>query len=280
MVVFAVTIVVNTSFSLLVRAAQRRHVNVIAVGFVNYVFAAGLYWVLAAATRPAMATPVLTFGIAAGVLYPTVFLLLLPAMHMKGVAITMAIVRLSVLIPLGGALWLWSEMPGEAKTYGIVLALVALPMLSLDKGINDVRLSLRQTGLLVALFLANGACLLMSKAFQMTGLVAQRPLYLAIVFTGGALGCGAVYFLTRKARLKRAELLWGIAVGAANAASNMLLLYTLDVFLAAVVFPILAAVGLCLATMFAAAAWREIPGRLGWAGIAVAVIAVALANSQ
>ncbi len=279
MILLLVTIVVNASFSLLVRAAQRRHVNVVAVGAVNYAFAASLYWAVSAVTRPAMAPPVLRLGLVAGVLYPTVFLLLLPAMHMRGVAITMAIVRLSVLIPLGGALYLWAEMPDTMKLYGIVLALVALPLLSLDKGVTDVVLSRRQAAILLALFAANGSCLLLSKAFQMTGLVAQRPLYLAIVFSGGAVGCGAVYFLTRKTRLKGAEVLWGIGTGVTNAAANMLMLYTLDALLAAVVFPLLAAVGLCLATMFAALVWREIPGKLGWAGIAVAVVAVALANN-
>ena len=74
------------------------------------------------------------------------------------------------------------------------------------------------------------------------------------------------------------EIKWGLLLGASNAIINILILATLDVLLASVMFPILAAVGLALTTTFAAVVWREIPGRLGWAGIGLAVLAVVLAN--
>ncbi|HCU37882.1 MAG TPA: hypothetical protein DGT21_21325 [Armatimonadetes bacterium] len=279
MLVFLATILVNLSFALLVRAAQRRGVDVVASGIVNYLFAAATYWIAVLVTGTPYAPEAPRIGLAAGVFYVSTYLLLLPAMRIRGVAIAMGFVRLSVVIPLIAAVIVWHEAPGPVKQAGIVLALLALPMLSLDGGANSAPLTRRNLVILLGLFLTNGTCLLMGKWFQSTGLVAERPLYLAIVYSTAALVFIAALPLLPKARFGAAELRWGALIGLCNCAANILMLYTLDLFLASVVFPIIAAVNLSLATIFAAVTWREIPGRLGWTGICVAVLAVILANT-
>ncbi len=278
MLIFGATILVNTAFGLIVRAAQRAGVNVLAAGVVNYIFASSTFWVVYWLLKPPAATGALSIGAVAGSIYFVAYLLLLPAMQLRGVAIALAFVRLSVIIPLAAAMLIWREAPDTIKTCGIVLALLALPLLSLDRGVSSTRLTGGNIALLMSLFFVNGTCLLMSKWFQSTGLVAQRPLYLATVFCVAGLGLTVAWMITRCEALGYREIGWGIAIGAANAGSNLLILYTLDMFLASVMFPILAAVGLSLATVFAALAWREIPGRLGWSGIVIAVAAIILAN--
>jgi drug/metabolite transporter (DMT)-like permease len=137
MLVFLATILVNLSFALLVRAAQRRGVDVVASGIVNYLFAAATYWIAVLVTGTPYAPEAPRIGLAAGVFYVSTYLLLLPAMRIRGVAIAMGFVRLSVVIPLIAAVIVWHEAPGPVKQAGIVLALLALPMLSLDGGANS-----------------------------------------------------------------------------------------------------------------------------------------------
>ena len=112
------------TFALLVRAAQRRGVDAVAAGVVNYAFAAGFYWVAVCATGIGYAPEALRIGIPAGVFYVSTYLLLLPAMTIRGVAIAMGFVRLSVVIPLIAAVVVWHEAPGPLKQVGIEVWLV------------------------------------------------------------------------------------------------------------------------------------------------------------
>ncbi len=278
MLLLAATIVANTSFALILRAAQRRHANDMAVGTINYVVASMFFGILAAISRPDGATTAATYALAGGSFNVIIYLLLLPAMRLRGVAISIAMVRLAVVIPLAAAILVWNEAPSFVQTYGILLALVAVPMLTLDKGISDQPLTVRRIAVLLGLLLSNGMTLLMLKAFQMTGFTGARPIYLGVVFAIGAVVCAIAWLRGRKAPLSALEIKWGILLGTSNALTNILMFATLDVLLASVMFPILAAAGLSLSTIFAAIAWREIPGKLGWAGIAVAVVAVVLTN--
>ncbi len=274
----AATIVANTSFALILRAAQRRKANDVGVGMFNYIFASAVYWAIGGIARPEGAATGGVYGLIAGCFNVTIFLLLLPAMRFKGVAISIAMVRLAAVIPMGAAILMWHEAPSQIQAVGIILALLALPMLSLDKGVNHEPLTARRIMVLLGLFVSNGMTLLMMKAFQETGFVAARSIYLAMVFSIGALVCGVAWLRTRTSPLGWTEVKWGVLLGISNAATNILIFYTLDVLLASVMFPILAAVGLSLTTVFAAVMWREIPGRLGWMGIVIAVVAVGLAN--
>lgn len=279
MLLLAATIIANTSFALILRGAQHRRVDELAVGMVNYVLASSVYWVVAAIWWPEQGVATAAgFGLAGGCFNVTIFLLLLTAMHLRGVAVSIAMVRLAVAVPLVASIVFFHEAPGVVQSWGIVLALLALPLLSLDKGVSDEPLTLRRMAMLLGLFLSNGMCLLLLKWYQTTGTSGGRFIYLATVFTVSGLIVGLAWARAKNRRLGKAEIVWGTWLGISNAVTNILIFMTLDVLLASVMFPILAAVGLSLTTIFAAVFWREIPGKLGWAGIAAAVVAVVLAN--
>ncbi len=278
MLLLAATIVANTSFALILRAAQHRRANDLAVGMINYIFAAMLFAIVGALSRPEGADTALAYAAVGGSFNVMIYLLLLPAMRLRGVAISIAMVRLAVVIPLAAAILVWNEAPSAVQTYGIALALLAVPMLSLDRGVSNQPLTARRIAVLLGLLLSNGMTLLILKAFQVTGFTGARSIYLAGVFTIGAVVCAGAWLRGREAPLGLPEITWGVLLGSSNALTNLLIFATLDVLLASVMFPILAAAGLSLSTIFAAIAWREVPGKLGWAGIALAVVAVVLAN--
>jgi drug/metabolite transporter (DMT)-like permease len=279
MLLLAATIIANTSFALILRGAQQRRVDDVAVGMINYIFASATYWLIAGVWWPEQGASIaVRFGLFGGCFNVAIFLLLLTAMHLKGVAVSIAMVRLAVVVPLAAAIIFFHEAPEMVQSWGIMLALLALPLLSLDKGVSDQPLTLQRMGMLLGLFVCNGMALLLLKWYQTTGTAAGRFIYLATVFTVSGLIVGLVWARAQHRWLGKAELVWGTWLGLSNAITNILIFMTLDVLLASVMFPILAAVGLSLTTILAAVFWREIPGKLGWAGITLAVVAVVLAN--
>lgn len=278
LLLLAATILANTSIALVMRAAQKRHANGAAVGMVSYLSTAIVYLAIGLLTMPQGSLTAIVYGAIGGFFNVVIFLLLLSAMNIKGVAISIAMIRLGVVVPVVAAIVVWNESPSSIQATGIALALLTLPLLSLDSGVNSGRLTVRQMLVLLGLFLGNGMTLLMMKAFQTTGYTAASPFYLGAAFFVGAVGCGLVFVRAGRPLHGSLEIKWGLLLALSNGLTKILILITLNVLLASVMFPIMAAVGLSLATAFAAVVWREIPGRLGWAGVCLAVAAVVLVN--
>ena len=74
----------------------------------------------------------LQIGTLAGLVFVSTYIMLIHSMHLKGVAIANAIARLSVLIPVLAAIFIWGERLRALEGLGALLALCAMPMLSLD----------------------------------------------------------------------------------------------------------------------------------------------------
>jgi len=275
---FILLVVAFAAFSLIVRAAQRRGVDDIAVGAVNYVVAAIVCWVIVALTRPSFALPAIGIGVLAGISYALGFVLLASTMKAKGAAITAAVMNLGVLVPILAAVVVWGERPGAVAIAGIALAVVAMPVLALDRGIDGEPLTARRLGVLLALFVANGAALAFADWFHSYSLISVRPLYVAILFTLAAVSAISYWLSRPERRLRRQELAWGAVLGVDNAAAALLTLYSLDAEMASVLFALVGALTLACVAIFAALVWREMPGRAGWIGLATAVAALVLAK--
>ncbi len=278
MLLLIVIVLCGAGFALTTRAAQRRDTDTVAVGAINYAFAALIAWALASLSEPAAAPETLRIGILGGITYVVAYLFLLPSLRQKGTAIAASVMQLGVLVPIAGALLIWDERPEIIRAYGMVLAVLALPLLTLDKGVSRQALTLGRVMVLVGLFLLNGLAMLINTWFHTTGLEGQRAMYLAILFSVAAVGCAAAWRTRPERKLGVKEAAWGALLGAFNVAATLLTLYGLDLYPASILFPITAALTLAIITAFAAIAWRELPGKIGWAGIAAALAAVVLAN--
>lgn len=279
MLALVVATVFNAGFGIVVRDAQRRHLDLLTVGAVNYVMAAGFYaaWMALrgiAATDPRTAS----IGAIGGIIYATGFLLMLGPLRWRGLGVVAGLLGLSVLVPLGASLLAWHETLQPVQFVGVGLALLAIPLLSLDQGAaNGLRLTPVMALGLAGLFVANGSAWTVQKWYHTTGLSGERPAFFLYLFGVAALVM-LVAWLVSSRRLTAASVAWGAILGACNVAANLMLLAALDRLAGAVVFPVMQAGIMIVAAGFAALAWRERPGRLGAAGIGVAAAAVALIN--
>lgn len=276
MLALIIAIASTTSFSLLIRASQRSGQDQFAIMGLNY--AAASLAALAFAGGPQhVSPPTLHIGLIAGCVFVVTYFFLIHGMGLKGVAIANAITRLSVLIPVLATILVFGEKPHPFEAMGGALALMAMPFLSLDRGEGGARLTPRQTLFLLGLFVTNGACLLTSKWFHSTGLTAERPMYFVILFAAAATA-SLVAWLGWSRRCTWREVGTGILLGLINLVTSYAIIVALDTLPGTIVFPVFAALGLTLTTGAAAWLWREIPGRLGQVGIAIALVAVVLIN--
>ena len=278
MIYLVITVALMTAWNFIFRGAQRREADMYLVGSVNYVAAAAACYLVARVVGGEAPSPaVIQLGVWQGIVYVVAFFFQIPSMSAKGIAIVMAFVRLAVVVPVLASIFMWAEMPRALQTVGIILAVISLPMLTLDKGVGDGRYSTRQLLVFGGLFATNGIALVISKCFSVLKTPGQALYYLAILFAVAALG-SFVPLAWRRQPFRTIEFTWGTALGLANAGSNLALLVALAHLPGIVVFPVNSCGGIVLAAIIAAVLWREIPGKLGFGGIGVAAAALVCLN--
>lgn len=278
MLALAVAVLSTSAFALIMRHTQRAGRDQMAVMAVNYVVASGAGFALARGVGAWHASPpTLQIGLIAGVIYVTTYVLILHSMELRGVAIANAVIRLSVLVPIAAAVVIWHERPDLVQQVGAALAVAAMPFLTLDRSPRLAPLRKRHIALLVGLFLTNGAVLITSKWFHAAAPGSETFMYFGLLYgVSAVISWGLWLGWSRRCRL--ADAGWGAVLGLVNILTGTTLLAALDALPGTVVFPVFAALGLALTTAFAAIAWREIPGRLGRIGLAVAIGAAVLIN--
>lgn len=268
----------SSSFGLVVRYAQGKKCNLIAVGALNYLAAALFHAaraLLNGNNSPAPAT--LIIGALGGVAYVSSYFMFLPVLKMRGVSISTALLRLSVLIPIAAAILFWGERPNAVQVVGAGLALMSLMLLGFNPQRNGQRLSRGATLLMIAVFIGNGLCSLSVRAFHQTGAQGQESLFLATLFGTAAVVSNIVWF-ARRAGTARKDVLPGIALGMCNALGNLSLVAALERFPSVLVFPLWSALGLAYAVVFARIVWREQVTRLELAGMGVTFFAIVFMN--
>jgi drug/metabolite transporter (DMT)-like permease len=289
-------ILISSSFGLVVKHGQQRRLDLLTLGAVNYIAAALWFW------GPTLAgggfhldRATVIVGVFGGVAYVVSYLFLLQVMRYTGISIPMAIVRLSVLIPIVASIFVWHEAPNVWQVFGIALTCVALPCFGLDArtGHGNGRGFAGPVAMIALLFLTTGGCSLATKAFHETGLEAQKPQFLLCLFHTAALVAVAAWGWDRWRGGRRDRLAaagpdplpiasraipLGLLLGTINASGNLLLLFALDQLPGMIVFPVSSSLGVVFTLLVAAYLWGERIGTWGRAGMALSVAAVVLLN--
>ncbi len=271
--------VVTSCFGLILKSAHQNGRNPLAVGSLNYA-AGALFSGLLMLTDSGWVwhgTTVL-IGAASGVCYFVAFYFLIQALLQGGVAVTLAIVRLSVLIPILCSIVIWYEIPNLQQIAGIATVCVALPLLTLGLG-RQTNLSLRGVAWLVsALFVTTGFCHLSPKVFSELAPQSQMSLYLFSLFAvSGVMGLCYIWYKPIRASLP--DVRWSFLLGACNVVGTWLLVLTLKFLPGTIVFPFVSSVGLVITTLVAILYWKEQVRRLAYVGIGLTLVAVVLVNS-
>ena len=217
-------------------------------------------------------------GGVSGFFYFVAFYFLIQALLQGGVAVTLAVVRLSVIIPIICSIFIWDESPNGLQILGIVAVCVALPFLSLGVGRNT-SLSLRGVAWLFgAVFITTGFCHLSPKVFSELSPQNHMPLYLFSLFCVSGV-MGLCYIWLKSFDTSLSDVKWSVLLGFCNVVGTWLLVLTLNSLPGTIVFPFVSAVGLVITTVVAIFYWKEQVRTLSFIGIGLTFIAVVLVNS-
>lgn len=274
----AIHIAGSVAFGHVMKWALRRNCGLVAVGAVNYVVASSLSLVLALAIRSAGLTGLgVATGVVGGLSYVVSYYFYYQSIRLTGVSVSTAVVRLSVLPAVVASIALWGERPAEHQVVGVLLVLVALPLLSRQPGDKAVQLAGPVWGWLMLLFVTTSGGPVAAKVFQESGAPLAKPYLLAVWFGMAAVVALATLRLQRL-RPTRDDLPLGALLGAVNVVGNFAMLAALDHLPGAIVFPASSAGGVLLVVVTSAALWRERLSRLAFLGVLVAVPSLVLMN--
>jgi multidrug transporter EmrE-like cation transporter len=217
-------------------------------------------------------------------------------MRKSGVSVTGAVVQVSLMLPVAVAIWRFREYPNGYQIAGMLLTLVALPLLSASTAVHaSGGVPARFSPLTLVLFFSTGASQVVMKEFAGTRPEAELPLYSAALFAAATFFTYLWMALSGDTGQATAppedagnggtpdgklipESLIGVALGLINVLQLLFLLRALHSLPAVVVFPVSAALGITANVLASVLLWKERPPMAGWIGIALAIAAVVLLN--
>lgn len=285
MLFLLLTILSSLSISLILKFNETRSGHRLVVAGSNYVSAALLGYLF---SNGNIALPPLWLGAAllVGTGFVGGFLLLMYSIRAIGLAVPVSVARIATLGPVLLSVALYDEHPKPIEIAGVALGLVAFLLLGIaqrkpaEPG-KGTSLNGGAVLLLALLFLVMVFNDFAMKVVQINGV--NEGSFLLTLFAAAAIICwGSVagkhlWGQTKHARsIQGRDVALGLLLGIPNYFSSYFLIQALHQLPASVVFPIVSAAGVVVASLAAVLIWRERPSLLAWIGIALAAVAVGM----
>jgi drug/metabolite transporter (DMT)-like permease len=292
MLALAVSIVASTLFSLTIKLAHKRGCTLLAVGATNYLTAALIYLAASVVTCAGLGGRLpsgltVLMGAGSGVLFVSAFVLIAELQERRGISVTTAALRLSVLFPVLASFLFWGEKASAVQIAGMGLAVLSLPLLGFTRRAPPAQTAAGTfrapafdlPGLLVTvgLFVANGLVGVATRLYHEIGAPEEKVYYFAVLFATAALCSRLVLVFTRR-KVARADVVPGVFLGIWNTGASFMLLVSLATVPGFVAFPLQSALALVLTAAAALAIWKEKVTVSAAAGIVLAVAAAVLLN--
>ena len=282
MVALALNIIFTVFFFHTIRSAQHKGRNVMVVAVVNYFVASPVCFVISYYSGVTdVSSSTLFWGVVQGVCFIGTYYLLCSFMTVSGMAITTAILRLAVVIPVVASVVFWGELPSALQVVGIVACLGALPLIGLRtramEGETHSPVTSGAILVIVVLFVGMGIANLSSRAFVESGAPDARTTFIGILF-GVAGICGLFAFLLPAWRENLTGFRDGVQLGLINVASITTHVMALEQVDGIIAFPVQAAGGMTLNTLFAAWVWGERFASKTIIGMVIAALGLVLIN--
>ena len=257
----------------------RGNCNLVAIGAVNYVVATAVSAAVAVVQQSEPLSPgSWVAALIGGTSYVISYFFYSRCIRLAGVSVSTTVVRLSVLPAVLASVLIWHERPGLVQAAGIVLVMVAMPLLSSQRSPGPGVVADGRTWVwLLPLFLTTAGGSVAMRLFQEVGSAGSRPLLLVVWFAVASLIAVAAL---RRQRLWATRDDWrlGALLGTINVVGNTALLISLQYLPGAIVFPASSGGGVMLAVLSARLLWGETLSRPALAGVAIAVPALVLMN--
>jgi len=278
MLFLALAVACSVGVAVLFKYADRAKLPTFALFSVNYLIAAVSAVVGSGGFGGVtMTTEILSFGMVLGVLFVWCFFLLMLAVRKLGMVIPVALMRLAVVLPILGSIFLFHEQPSMLQTAGIALAFIALPLASQEKLTMKSLKPLLHGGLGwgLLLFVSFGVTEFLFKVQKEILPIADAYNLLVVEF-GTALAITAVTAAVRRERFSRTVVGFGVLLGMLNLFSTYFFMRALDVLPGIVAYPSNGIGIIVVSSLVGVLLWKEVLPPRNIVSLVLAVAALLL----
>lgn len=218
-------------------------------------------------------------GIVTGFLFITSMLLMNFALTVAPVGAVVSAFRISIIVPVFFGVYLWSEPLQIPQAVGLLLALLALVLMTPRAAAHTRFSGPRAFGLLGLVCLWQGLSHTSLRSVHYKGL---DDAFLQVLMLTGATAAvvGGLFVLLKRRRPTWPAVRLGIFIGAYNTAALCVILTALSKLPGTLFYPVMGCTVVVLDNLFAHFFWRERLNRLAVTGVGVAILALALVVSR
>lgn len=280
-------IVLTSSLILLFRVFERFNVEIPHAIVINYLVAASMGYInYEGELSPEGLTgqPGLWVAVTLGFLFISIFNMIAITTKKMGVSVASVANKMSVIIPVAAAIYMYDESLTAVKVFGIILALMAVYLTSQKKGddASDKPSVISYLFLPVIVFVGSGLIDLLINYAQKKYLAGQAPdLFISSAFTiAGSTGVLMVLYqvFVMKRKFTGKSIVAGIILGIPNYMSIYFLMKTLETssLQSSVIFPVVN-IGIVLFSVSCARIFfKERLSKINVLGIVISLLAIAL----
>ena len=276
MMILCAAIIGNLLFAQTFKFAVIHKRNIDIVGVVNYALGAVVFLGMGILSGWGEGLPFVLVLTAAGVggVYVTALYVYEYAVSHVGIGISMAMMRVSMIIPVTVSLLL-GDKATIPQLAGILVISASMPLLCSRRSDSAGRVTAGSVLALLACFLLAGTS---SSVFKWVTALSGKPeavWFLAALF-GSATIWNVVILLIRGSRPQWHDVRIGLPLGAFNALSNVALLLALYSMAGTVLFPIFTATVVIINAILGVWLWKERHGHAVWVGMCLAFVGLIL----
>ncbi len=259
---------------------ERKNVDTFQAIVFNYLGCSILGNLLADVTifnLPFYSTPWFGFSIVLGFLFISIFYAIAKTAQTISVAASMVAAKLSVVLPVIFAVFLYHESLGLFQILGIILSFFSVALIS---GQSQANTNYKNLVLPAIVFLGSGAIDTLLNYVEQNFIPQYDAAHIitTVFFMAFLVGVSflAIQIVQRKTKFAWTNAAWGLVLGLPNYFSMYYLLKTLEVFKGSYIFPVnnIGIVG--ASTLLAFLFFKEKLSRLKVIGLGLAIIAIIL----
>ena len=214
-------------------------------------------------------------GLVTGFLFISSMLLMNFALTIAQVGAVLSAFRIAIIVPVFFGVYLWDEPLALTQAVGLLLALLALVLMT-PKAETTARFTgARAFGLLGLICIWQGFSHTSLRSVHYKGL--DDAFLQVLMLTGATAGLiGILFILLKKRRPTLPAVRLGVFIGAYNAAALCVILITLSKLPGTLFFPVMGCSVVLLDNLFAHFFWQERLNRLAIAGVGITILSLAL----
>ncbi len=257
-------------------------INVITVNYlIAVIAAAGMNVFKGISVIPGFPLWFWGFVVFVGILFISNFFLLSKSVDQNGVGVSLAAMRVSLLIPILLSILFYGEILTFQRFFGIALVFAAMIILVFARrGIKQIHVN--SHWLLIGIFMFTGIADASLKIYdEEMRFEASEAHFLSAVFLVSLLiGASVALKRGRLQKMKRGEFGLGIMVGIPNLLSSIFLIWAFDHFDASVVYSVVNMMVIAGGAITGLIIWKDKMNNGEWSGVFIAILAILLLTTS